>query len=421
MKRVIRYKALLIISLVIVLGVTIGFLNGSSRATTTPSKNSCLNCHSNAVKLMGMVKPKEAAGGGCAAPPAKRPPFLDFFVKAKFAESWHGRLGCTYCHGGNPKAKDKDQAHKGRKEPLLTCASCHQDIVKRQASSIHSTLAGQDCLLKRRTGKENFEKLAVARKADCNTCHSGCGDCHLTIPKAVGGGLLSGHKFFKTPPMADTCGVCHGTRAGGEYLAKISEDLEPDVHQQAGMHCVDCHKEDMHGNGKEYISRWEVAGLPRCIDCHEAVPNSKSTAHNIPNHQNVSCQSCHAQAYKNCYQCHAYVDEKGHYHRAPKESAVLFKIGRNTVESYPYKFTPVRHKPITPDTFEYFGENIFAHFDERPTWTTAAPHNIQRITAQNKSCTNCHGNKEIFLLKEDLTDQDSMADKEVVLEEAPTM
>jgi hypothetical protein len=415
-----KLKTLLVFLLCLVFmfaGVTFIF-TGKLKASVN-NNGSCLSCHSNAGRLMGLVKSKEAAEAGCAAPPAKRPPFLDFFVKAEFADSLHGRIGCKQCHGGNPEAEDRDQAHKDMKNPEENCASCHQDIVRRQATSIHATLAGQDYLLKQRTGKENFDKLVRAREADCKRCHCGCGDCHISIPKAVGGGLLSGHKLFKTPPMVDTCAVCHGTRAGGEYLGKISEDLEPDVHKKAGMHCIDCHKEDMHGDGIKYASRWEVKGLPECINCHQKIPNFKSPAHNIAEHQSVSCKSCHAQAYKNCFQCHASFDETGNYHRKQKEKAVIFKIDKNTVPGYIYKYTPVRHKPVTRDTFGYFGENIFAHFDQYPTWATAAPHNIKRITSRNKSCNNCHCNKKGFLLKEDLTENDSKADDKVILEGVP--
>ncbi|NOR55836.1 MAG: c-type cytochrome [Sulfurovum sp.] len=136
-------------------------------------------------------------------------------------------------------------------------------------------------------------------------------------------------------------------------LSTTKEGVEPDVHFEAGMHCLDCHKNDMHGDGTSYTSRGDVKGRPQCTDCHDALPNSSTPQHNTL-HKNVSCQVCHAQPYQNC-----------------------------------------------------FGKNQMPNFDKYPTWKTIAPHNIRRITPQNSSCQNCHGNKKLFLQKEDLDENGS--------------
>ena len=388
------------------------------------SDGTCLDCHSNAGRLISLLQAREEPGGeeeggGCAVAPG-RAEFLNYFVNKEFASSTHGQLGCTTCHGGNATTEEMEAAHTDMRDPEAQCADCHGEIVQVHQTSIHWTLAGQDRWLRLRAGsEENFAALEPVRQNDCNKCHASCGDCHVNIPQAVGGGLISGHKFFGTPPMGDTCAVCHGSRAGGEFQGTLSEELPADVHFQAGMTCLDCHKEPMHGDSTSYESRWEVAGLPQCTDCHPALPNSEALAHSPAPHAEVSCQVCHAVAYKNCFRCHAWIDEEGQYHRAPQEKAFMIKIGHNTVPDYPYEYVPVRHNPVARDAFDSFGEGLLPDFDQYPTWKTAAPHNIQRVTPQNGSCDSCHGNEELFLTEDDLDPEDSQANVEVVLEEIP--
>jgi thiosulfate/3-mercaptopyruvate sulfurtransferase len=43
------------------------------------------------------------------------------------------------------------------------------------------------------------------------------------------------------------------------------------------------------------------------------------------------------------------------------------------------------------------------------------PHTIQRITPQNKSCNNCHGNASLFLQETDVSDWEREANARVVV------
>jgi thiosulfate/3-mercaptopyruvate sulfurtransferase len=103
------------------------------------------------------------------------------------------------------------------------------------------------------------------------------------------------------------------------------------------------------------------------------------------------------------------------------ESQMMFKIGRNPLQSddRPWEFVPVRHVPIDPDSFDYYGENLLPNFDALPTWKYATPHNIQRITPQNENCNACHGNAEFFLTAEDVEPDEIEANKNVIVEELP--
>jgi len=329
---------------------------------------SCIKCHSNAGYLIKHVKPAEAPPeDGCATAPG-RPPFLNSFVKADFTDSIHGQIGCIGCHGGDAESSDTETAHIGVSSGARTCAGCHQDISERHASSLHKTLNGMRHALELRTGVDNFHRVETAWQADCASCHAECSDCHVSQPAAIGGGLLKGHEFLERPPMQETCAVCHGSRAGGEYLGHF-EGIEADVHYKAGMHCLDCHTNDLHGDGQEYQTRWQVKDSPSCTDCHEAIPNQSVAAHDS-RHENLSCQVCHSQPYQNCFSCHATIEE-GQYYRSVDHKDLDFKIGKNTV------------------------------------------------TRSNRSCSNCHGNDEIFLKESDLDPDGSAANRNSLLLKLP--
>jgi thiosulfate/3-mercaptopyruvate sulfurtransferase len=100
---------------------------------------------------------------------------------------------------------------------------------------------------------------------------------------------------------------------------------------------------------------------------------------------------------------------------------MMFKIGRNPLqgEDRPWTYVPVRHVPIDPDSFEYYGQNLLPNFDALPTWKYATPHNIQRITPQNETCGSCHGNAEFFLTADDVAPDELEANKDVIVEELP--
>jgi len=371
----------------------------------------CLTCHSNAGHMMQVVIPPAAPPeDGCAAAPS-RPAFLNAFVNKEFTATVHGEIGCTGCHGGDASAEEKKTAHTGMKVAEAGCADCHSEIVELHDSSLHNTMNGMAHALKLRSGEDNYHKLGTVWNNDCASCHAGCSDCHLTLPTAVGGGLIKGHAFFKRPPMKDTCAVCHGSRAGAEYLGQW-QGYEADVHYEASMHCVDCHNNDLHGDGQTYTNRWQVSGRPQCTDCHAALPNKTTKAHDIK-HQDVSCQVCHAQPYQNCFSCHTSMKE-GEYQRRAGHKRLGFKIGRNTVPGYPYSIVTLRNNPVARNSFDHFGEKLLPHFDDYPTWKTTAPHNIRRVTKQNRSCDSCHGQEKLFLQESDLEPQSSDANQDII-------
>jgi len=355
-------------------------------------------------------------------------PWEKVLVSQDFETSVHGKTDCIDCHGGK-QAAEKDAAHAGLvADPSAdskACASCHKDISASAATSLHSSLNGYWTALNTRSVPENHPKLEEAFNNHCASCHTTCGDCHISQPNSVGGGLLSGHVFEKTPPMTRTCTACHGSRVGAEYLGK-HEEIPGDVHfREARMNCVACHKGvDLHATPADANAhRYAGAEAPACVNCHPQVGASGDT---VPQHalhkDKLSCQVCHAVEYTSCDGCHVSVSDKSGAPIYKTEGDYLtFYIGLNPLQSEarPYKYVPVRHVPVASTSFEFYGANLLPNFNKAPTWVYATPHNIQRSTPQNSACTNCHGNAKLFLTADKVKAEELEANQPVIVPNPP--
>ncbi len=346
----------------------------------------------------------------------------------------HGYVPCTECHGGSD-VPEMEAAHEGMvTDPSNpeneTCRKCHPDIGPMQEDSLHYNLVGYDTALYARSAPEHHETLEYMEEMHCNECHATCGQCHVSQPASVGGGLLEGHAFG-TPPMGRTCTACHGSRVGNEYTGQ-NEGYIADVHvREARMSCVDCHQADeMHGKDIDVEARYEGPQVPSCESCHEDQigVGSEIREHNEHSLQLLSCQVCHSTAYSNCWDCHVQLSEDEQPYYLLAESSLGFYIGRNperTMER-PYRYMPVRHVPIDPNSFEFYGEDLLPNFADRATWRYATPHNIQRNTPQTESCENCHENTALFLtsdkvVPEALQDHENWTEDELATLEALEM
>jgi hypothetical protein len=346
-----------------------------------------------------------------------------FVSDEEFVDTIHGEMGCIACHGGNGTTDDKEEAHVDivRDPPAAdACDQCHTDT-HNDAHSLHSTLAGYTTVLETRTSDETMPLIMEEAFGNhCESCHTSCGQCHVSRPTNLGGGLSAGHQFKKVPPMNLTCTGCHGSRVENEYKGK-NEGIPADVHwTKAGMPCFDCHTADqMHGNIEPPPDhRYDGPADPPCIQCHEeAVTNGDITQHRSAHIDNIQCQVCHAADYKSCYSCHVQKNEEGTPYFKIEPSVMNFKIGLNAnpTEDRPWKWTVVRHVPVDPDTFVYYGEDLLPNFDNRPTWVFATPHTIQKNTSRTESCDACHGNRDIFLSEDDLLDYEIEANQSVIV------
>ncbi len=329
-----------------------------------------------------------------------------------FLEDAHGAQGCVACHGGVEGSNTKAAAHEGMvKDPSAnyqqTCGVCHPNIASTFGSSLHSSFHGYETLFEARSGMEfeNNHHLEEEFANECGECHTTCGECHVSRPRSVEGGLVQGHRFMPTPSQSDQCTACHGSRVGEEYLG-TRDGYSADVHYvPQGKSCTACHSgHEMHGDGTVYATRYEVPDMPRCEDCHSGVADANS--YHSTHWDDLQCQVCHSQDYKNCNKCHV----GGTGIREP--SYITFKVGKNPIpDEREYEYVVLRHIPIAEDTYDPWGVPDLENYDALPSWKYASPHNIRRWTARTDttggvSCGSvCHNQPDVdgwFLRQADI-------------------
>jgi thiosulfate/3-mercaptopyruvate sulfurtransferase len=368
--------------------------------------------------------------------------------REKFPQSLHGRLACTECHGGQP-SPDKETAHTNlladpSADAAAHCAKCHPDVTAVYPDSLHATQQGYWTVLDARSAPENHAALGTMFTNHCASCHTTCGDCHVSQPDSVGGGLLSGHLFEETPPMTRTCTACHGSRVGSEYLGK-HEGVPGDVHFREGrMNCMDCHQNhELHGQPANCDAchvdpekaaaqplpspehRYAGVQSPRCETCHASATTGQDSIEQHAVHgADLSCQVCHSVAYTSCDGCHVAVSQtSGQPYFETQATYFTFLIGRNPLKNYqrPYDFVPVRHVPIASTSYQFYGENLLPNFDSLPTWAYSTPHNVQLKTPQTETCNACHGNAALFLTADKVTPTELEANRSVMVETVPAL
>ena len=355
-------------------------------------------------------------------------------VESAFASSTHGALGCRTCHGGPAGENEKAAAHVGvvidpSADDAPACKGCHGDIASKVQKSLHGTQMGYFTSFAARSDAGVDDPAYAAMFADrCASCHGTCGQCHVSRPASVRGGLTRGHAFYKTPSQTDNCTACHGSRVGDEFRGQ-NAGLAEDVHWRSGMNCMACHDDvELHGDGTTPAHRFANSTGPKCTTCHpDADDGDSSVAEHRTHADTVSCQVCHSLSYKNCYQCHVEADSQGL--RLPSEMDFRIGLNPNVTDEHPHTYVVLRHVPIAPDTFEPWDIDL-PNYADAPTWRMATPHNIQKNTPQTESCANCHGSLDLFLTTDylqDLVDQGLMVAEEIeanadlVVDEAPSM
>ena len=351
-------------------------------------------------------------------------------VNSDFANSTHGQIGCRTCHGGADGVNEKAAAHAGividpTEGTATACQPCHADIITKVQNSLHTTQMGYFTAFAARSDQGAGDpKYAAMFEARCADCHGTCGQCHVSRPASVRGGLTRGHDFYKTPSLTDNCTACHGSRVGAEFRGE-NTGIAEDVHWRNGMNCMACHDDvELHGDGTSPDHRYANSAGPRCETCHPDSEISSVLEHTLHG-DSLSCQVCHSMPYKNCYSCHVELDSQA----LQFPSEIDFRIGLNPNKTtiHPYDYVVLRHVPIAPDTFEAWDIDL-PNFTDEPTWRMATPHNIQKNTPQTESCNNCHGSLDLFLTTayiQELIDSGLMvaeeleANENVVVDEPP--
>ena len=362
----------------------------------------------------------------------------------KFTDTVHGRISCDQCHAGDVNASEKETAHidlvsRPSEDSQEYCGECHPDLTEHFSASLHASQTGYWAAIEARSGETIEDQMVEMFGNHCSSCHTTCGDCHVSQPNSVGGGLINGHVFNMTPSLSQNCTACHGSRVGNEYMGK-NEGLVSDVHFRKGrMTCVDCHTsqemhglpydcEDCHASIEDEFQplpqhRYDGVQSPRCETCHitASIGNDGEPMHEQHGGE-LSCQVCHSISYTSCDSCHVSISEEtGNPKYTTAGTYMTFLIGRNVLKSYerPYEFVVVRHIPVDPDSYSYYGENLLPAFDALPTWAYATPHNIQLETPQTETCNSCHGNADLFLTIDKVKPSELDANLNVIIETVP--
>ncbi len=341
----------------------------------------------------------------------------------------HGLIGCNNCHGGQEPGS-YDAAHDTTfgfvRDPSImseqNCNPCHEQIVSTNTNSMHTKAWGQRTAIAQRElgadkNHQNFDECPVeltdGYDKECSSCHTTCGQCHISRPNVADGGLTNNHKFMKPPNQEETCMICHARTIGTDLKGSNSGNV-PDVHYVGGKQCIDCHQENFHADASQYEDRYHIPDLPECIDCHTTQSESSQTNLYHTMHwpdvgSGLACQVCHSQPYNNCNNCHT----NGEWQQGLNEYTEYpeFRIGLNIDEElHMGKWAVVRHAPVSPDSYEPWGHSELANYDARPTWEYSSPHNIVRAAPQTNvggdgdcsskchvSGTNADTNKDLFL------------------------
>ena len=180
----------------------------------------------------------------------------------------------------------------------------------------------------------------------------------------------------------------------------------------------------MHGavEGESALHRYEGEQYPTCETCHTEVTEGDGNMMHTMHGETLSCQVCHSVSYSSCDGCHVAIsEESGKPFFSTQGTYLTFYIGKNTLKSEqrPYEYVTVRHVPVAPTSYEYYGENLLPDFNAVPTWLYATPHNIQLNTPQNESCQACHGNADIFLTADKVSPEELEANQSVIVETIP--
>ena len=406
--------------------------------TPAVSSDNCVACHTNRALLQQMAPgtratPKrtgpQAHMAAATAPPEER--WQQVLITDTFLSNVHNTPGCIACHGGTSGTINFAEAHKGllpkaSAQPSKACASCHVGVVADARTSLHRMQWGFQTALEARGADFTHPEMVQAYGEQCTACHADCGDCHVSRPAVVGGGLTAGHAFTVTRQVSVTspCGDCHNATVNADYTG-AHEGIEPDVHwQRMKLSCMSCHAIDQVHGGSQ-VGRYDEAPEPSCTQagCHEqeTIVGAGNLQHTIHT-RTVQCQVCHAAGeYSSCQGCHTDQDARGKPTHKLDKQGLTFKIGRNPLQSKdrPWTYVLLRPSPAATGLFDAYGEDLLPEFESAPTWALATPHNMQRVTPQNSGCNNCHGQEDLFLTNQDLTPDELEANRSVIVTRVP--
>lgn len=349
---------------------------------------------------------------------------------------------CTACHGGNPEASELNDAHQGMlpfpgniSNAAQACGACHADKVESVSHSRmhtgHGMVATTRQLVDGEAGAAGSDTVQSLGHGPADSMlRKLCASCHLGQDKTAhrldpisdrGGGCLAchinhypegAHPALSRQVSDGRCFGCH-SRSGRISLsfAGLAEviptegrqlrlaDGRPverrpaDVHYQAGMRCVDCHR------GPEVMGE-DNAAPASCTDCHQPGPEHAAFTRD---HERLECVTCHSQWTPRCFGCHMEYEAQGEQwdHVEGKATAGRWHEQRWDIRNGPGVlgvnragrvdlFTPGMIMTLAhPDWEEEKFLRVFAPL---------SPH----TTGRARSCESCHRSAEALGLGEGL-------------------
>lgn len=212
----------------------------------------------------------------------------------------HHDFPCMDCHKGDEGGKDEKTAHTrlvakpAHPDSMAdSCGGCHPENVQDSLTSLHFTLRNEVNQIRKHFGAlEELTSLTEISSSSqpttsteliddmlrrrCLRCHvfssgdtyantrrgTGCAACHMEF----GNGKVQSHKMIQLPGDLQCLGCHYANFVGADYYGRYEHDLGneyrtpyttrkeffrpygveyhdlvPDIHQQRGLSCVDCH------------------------------------------------------------------------------------------------------------------------------------------------------------------------------------
>ncbi len=252
-------------------------------------------------------------------------------------------IGCFSCHGGNPFATDKKQAHKNMllipgnlNNAAQSCGTtaCHPDITQRINSSLMTTLSGMISVDRYVFGEQDSPNLLtdihhLGHPAADEHLRNLCVRCHLGNPKTIpgpvteksrGGGCLACHLNYDK--QASEAIATHQNDKNDTAFLRYHPSIDLNVNDN---HCFGCHSRS--GRISTNYEGWHETPLlanqmpdstdyrlvegtrvfrkepedvhhklgMECIDCHNSytlMGDGKHYQHE-ENQEDVQCTDCH--------------------------------------------------------------------------------------------------------------------------------
>jgi hypothetical protein len=272
-------------------------------------------------------------------------------IVAEWKQSVHAKngVGCSGCHGGNPKDKTFDGAmwnapsfrpHLKKQDIPALCAKCHADPNYMRPFNISSTSQYAEYKLSVH-GKRLLESgdTKVAACTDCHGTHdirakddvksrvyktnipATCAKCHADEQYMKPYGIptnqyaeyklsFHGQKLLKEgEKSAPACSDCHGTHGA----------TPPGVTQVPNV-CGTCHARTLeYFNDGPHAVALQNSGAPRCVDCHGNHANRKPSDHMLVGSDKGHCGNCHDEnsaAYRTALAMHGDIAKLNRAHGA---------------------------------------------------------------------------------------------------------